>query len=43
MGPTALDLPYRRIGVRAAPIAFLPAPGYRIVANILREGTASLF
>jgi hypothetical protein len=31
------------LAVRAAPIRFLPAPGYGIVAYILREGTGSLF
>jgi hypothetical protein len=31
------------LAARAAPITFLPAPGYGIVAYILREGTASLF
>jgi hypothetical protein len=31
------------LAVRAAPIAFLPAPVYGIVAYILREGTTSLF
>jgi len=31
------------LAVRAAPIAFLPAPVYGIVAYMLREVTASLF